>query len=387
MAALPSPVDVSRFSADPQPLRHHIPTHPLPRSRQQATQSNYRDISTTHLELDWTVDWQQRILRGAVTHHLVAKTDNVRKVILDSSYLTIQRCFLRSASSDDQGDSTKDLEFSLPAKRHPVLGSPLTISLPRPLARGDALRLVIEYATTDECTALGWLNASQTDSKRYPFVYSQCQAIHARSMIPLFDTPAVKATYSARVRSTLPVLLSARRTSPPLEDGVPEIDGREHQYEYDQPIAIPSYLIAIAGGELAFRSLGERTGIWAEPGMIERCEYEFREDAERMVRTAEELCGPYRWGRYDALVLPSSFPYGGMEIPQITFLTPALIVGDRSQVDVVAHEASHSWHVSPVLRLPLLFPLPLTDTPNTTDSSPTTHRATTFHATAGTASG
>ncbi|GAA5993250.1 hypothetical protein JCM10908_004532 [Rhodotorula pacifica] len=312
MAAIPSPVD-------------------------QATQSNYLDIESTDLQLDWTVDWSQRIVRGTATHTLKARKDGVDKVVLDTSYLAIKKCYLDSHKTDD-------LSFTLPAKRHPVLGSALTISLPSPLARNDEVTISIDYSTTDECTALGWLNSEQTDSKKYPFMYSQCQAIHARSLLPCMDTPAVKATYTARVKSTLPVLLSAQRTSPPLEDGVPPIDGTEHSYTWEQKIRIPSYLIAIAGGELAFRPLGKRTGIWAEPAKIAACAYEFEQDAERMVATAEELCGPYRWGRYDALVLPSSFPYGGMENPNMTFLTPALIVGDRSQVDVVAHEASHSWH-------------------------------------------
>ncbi|GAA5957633.1 hypothetical protein JCM8115_001380 [Rhodotorula mucilaginosa] len=314
MAAIPSPVD-------------------------QATQSNYLDIETTHLELDWTVDWSQRIIRGKATLHLRARSSSssVDKVVLDTSYLAIKTCSLV--------ENDKDLAFSIPPKRqHPVLGSALTISLPAPLQKGETVAISIEYATTDECTALGWLNAEQTDSKRYPFMYSQCQAIHARSLLPCMDTPAIKASYVARVKSTLPVLLSAQRTVPPLEDGVPEIDGTEHEYVWEQKIKIPSYLIAIAGGELAFRPLGKRTGIWAEPGKVDACAYEFEQDAERMVSTAEQLCGPYRWGRYDALVLPASFPYGGMENPNCTFLTPALVVGDRSQVDVVAHEASHSWH-------------------------------------------
>ena len=293
------------------------------------------------MELDWTVDWSQRIIRGKATLHLRARSSSssVDKVVLDTSYLAIKTCSLV--------ENDKDLAFSIPPKRqHPVLGSALTISLPAPLQKGETVAISIEYATTDECTALGWLNAEQTDSKRYPFMYSQCQAIHARSLLPCMDTPAIKASYVARVKSTLPVLLSAQRTVPPLEDGVPEIDGTEHEYVWEQKIKIPSYLIAIAGGELAFRPLGKRTGIWAEPGKVDACAYEFEQDAERMVSTAEQLCGPYRWGRYDALVLPASFPYGGMENPCLTFLTPALIVGDRSQVDVVAHEASHSWHVS-----------------------------------------
>ncbi|GAA5904016.1 hypothetical protein JCM5296_002508 [Sporobolomyces johnsonii] len=311
---------------------------PVPPSVDNATQSNFHDIRTTHLSLDWIVDWQQQIIRGSVTHSLTALKDGVDKVIFDSSYLSIKRCFVVA-----EGGQEEELTFDLP-KRHKSLGSALTVQLPKALKEGDKCELKIEYGTTDGCTALGWLTAEQTDSGKYPFLYSQCQAIHCRSLIPCQDTPSVKLTYSAVVYSTLPILLSARRTSPPPSAPQPVIDGTTHTYKFDQPIAIPSYLVAIAGGELAFKALGERTGIWAEPGVLDACAWEFEEDAEKIVKIAEELVTPYVWGRYDALVLPSSFPYGGMENPQVTFLTPALVVGDRSQVDVLAHECSHSWH-------------------------------------------
>ncbi|BGP27644.1 Leucyl aminopeptidase yscIV [Rhodotorula toruloides] len=309
----------------------------IPTPRDNATQSNYQDIRTTALDLEWNVDWQHRIIRGHVKHSLKAEKNGVDKLILDTSYLAIKRCHIPSSSHTD-------LSFSLPSKRHPNLGSALTITLPHALKKDEKLEVVIEYSTTDGCTALGWLEKEQTDSKKYPFMYSQCQAIHCRSLCPIMDTPAVKFPYTATVHSPLPILLSALRVSPPLEAPQPPIDGTLHMTKWHQPIAIPSYLLAIAGGEVAFRPLGERTGVWAEAGKVNACAREFQEDAERFIKTAEQLCGPYKWGRYDALVLPFSFPFGGMENPNMTFLTPALIVGDRSQVDVLAHEASHSWH-------------------------------------------
>ncbi|GAA5989171.1 hypothetical protein JCM11641_002547 [Rhodosporidiobolus odoratus] len=300
------------------------------------TQSNYRHVATKHLHLDWQVDWAQRIIKGSATHRMDVLQDGVDTAVFDSSYLSIKRCSL--AASPD-----KELSFDLP-KRHKAYGSALSIKLDRKYRKGETVEVVVEYATTDECTALGWLEKEQTDSGKYPFMYSQCQAIHCRSLIPIQDTPAVKLTYSAKVTSPLPILLSALRTSPPLGAKEAPIDGTPRVYEWEQRIAVPSYLVAIAGGELAFRKLGERTGIWAEPGVVEKCKWEFEEDAEKIVHIAEELLTPYVWGRYDALVLPASFPYGGMENPNMTFLTPALIVGDRSQVDVLAHECSHSWH-------------------------------------------
>ncbi|GAA5864072.1 hypothetical protein JCM8547_005126 [Rhodosporidiobolus lusitaniae] len=300
------------------------------------TQSNYQEIRTKHIALEWTVDWSQRIVRGTAIHTLSVLQDGTDKAAFDTSYLSIKRAYLAS-------DPSKDLSFSLPSKRN-VYGSALTVDLDRKYNSGDEVELVIEYATTDRCTALGWLEKEQTDSGKYPFMFSQCQAIHARSLLPCQDTSAVKLTYSARVTSTLPVLLSALRTSPPLGEPEPPIDGTSRTYEWNQPVPIPSYLIAIAGGELEFRSLGKRTGIWAEPGVVEKAKWEFEEDAEKIVNVLEDLLTPYSWGRYDALVLPASFPYGGMENPTLTFLTPALVVGDRSQVDVLAHECAHSWH-------------------------------------------
>ncbi|KPV73418.1 uncharacterized protein RHOBADRAFT_55163 [Rhodotorula graminis WP1] len=303
----------------------------------QATQSNYKDLYSTHIDLEWHVDWSQRCIRGSVTHHLEFARNGIDKVVLDSSYLAVKRAYLTSSPS-------RNLDFSLPSKRHPNLGSALTIKLDKPYNKGDKLELVIEYNTTDECTALGWLEAAQTDSGKYPFVYAQCQAIHARSLLPCFDTPAVKATYAATVHSTLPILLSALRISPPLDAPAPPIDGTVYTTTWAQKNAIPSYLIGIVGGELVFRALGERTGVWAQPGVIERAHWEFKEDTERMVTTAEKLLGPYRWGRHDQVILPASFPFGGMEAVNCVLLNPALIVGDRSQVDVVAHELAHFWH-------------------------------------------
>ncbi|GAA5967502.1 hypothetical protein JCM3765_004689 [Sporobolomyces pararoseus] len=300
-----------------------------------ATQSNYNDIRTNHLHLDWTVDFSQSFIRGSVVHSLVALKDKVNQVVFDSSFISIKKITLV------EGD--KELKWHLP-KRNKAMGSALKVELGKELNKGDKVDVKIEYSTTDECTALGWLTPEQTDSGKYAFLYSQAQAIHCRSMIPCQDTPSVKATYSAVVQSPLPILLSARRTSPPPSAPQPKIDGSLHTFKFEQPIAIPSYLIAIAGGELAFKSLGERTGVWAEPGMLDRAAWEFEEDAEKIVGLAEDIVTPYVWSRYDFLVLPASFPYGGMENANMTFLTPALVVGDRSQVDVLAHECAHSWH-------------------------------------------
>ena len=185
-------------------MLHEVADHPR---AQPATQSNYHDIVTEHLHLEWSVDWKEPLISGSVQHTMVAKKPT-SVAVFDSSYLDIKSVSTASGTA---------LTFDLPP-RHKVLGSALKVDLPHELKEGEKVEIIIEYSTTAECTALGWLTAEQTASKLYPFFYSQCQAIHGRSLIPLQDTPAVKATYSASVQSPLPILMSALGVSPSREE-------------------------------------------------------------------------------------------------------------------------------------------------------------------------
>lgn len=213
----------------------------------------------------------------------------------------------------------------------------MTITLGTTLSKGTKTKVTIEYATTQDCTACQWLEPSQTVGKKHPYLFTQCQAIHARSLLPCQDSPSIKLTYSANITAPLRAVMSA---VPAGE--YKHAAGDKTTFKFEQKQRIPSYLIALAVGNLEEREIGPRSSVWTEPEVMEAAAWEFV-DTENFIRTGEALLTPYDWGRYDLLVLPASFPYGGMENPCLTFVTPSLLAGDRSLVDVVAHEIAHSW--------------------------------------------
>jgi leukotriene-A4 hydrolase len=287
--------------------------------------SNPDQIRVRQLDLDCDVLFDQKILKGTAALEVDRRVESgAPPLILDTRGLQIQK--VEVAAGDRPYSETK---FALGAI-DPILGAPLTIEMPP-----SATKVRIQYSTSPEASALQWLDPGQTAGKKRPFLFTQSQAIHARSWIPLQDTPGVRMTYSARVRTPKDLLAVMSAANDPDAP-------RTGEYTFRQRAPIPSYLIALAVGDLQFRSMGNRTGVYAEPSVVERAAKEF-EDTEKMLKAAQELYGPYRWGRYDLLVLPPSFPFGGMENPGLTFATPTILAGDKSLVSLVAHELAHSW--------------------------------------------
>ena len=286
----------------------------------------------THLALEARVDFEKKAIEGTATLRFErpAGAPPDAPLVLDTRGLIIRSV----TTPDPDGAKSRDLlplPYTLGAD-DPVLGASLTIEAP-----ATSREVSVSYRTTERATALQWLSPKGTAGGKQPFLFTQSQAIQARSWIPLQDSPGIRITYEAKIDAPSDVMaVMSAETLATTRNGARNVTA----FRMDE--RIPSYLIALAVGDLEFRSLGPRTGVYAEPSVVEAAAKEFA-DTEWMVKTIEKSFGAYRWGRYDILVLPPSFPYGGMENPRLTFATPTVIAGDRSLVSLIAHELAHSW--------------------------------------------
>lgn len=278
--------------------------------------------------LDLTADFEARTLSGAATLDILGAA-GATEVVLDIRNLDIQ------AVTDAAG---QPLRFEIGAN-DAIKGQPLTVHFPA-FAADERRKITIRYATRPDAAALQWLTPAQTAGGQKPYLFSQGQAILTRTWVPTQDSPGIRQTYSARIvaRDDLTVVMSADHLTPEGEPAGPGL--KAWRFRMNNPI--PPYLMAIGVGDIAFAPFDERTGVWTEPSRLQAAARELQPTAE-MVDAAEKLYGPYRWGRYDLLVLPPSFPFGGMENPKLTFATPTIIAGDQSLVSLVAHELAHSW--------------------------------------------
>jgi len=283
------------------------------------TLSNYTDVWTSHIHLDVEVDFENKLIKGTATHS-IENPCHKTSIKFDSKHLDIL-----SVTLDDGEETTYEL-----GEYDELLGTALTVNI-----KPETKKVNIQYSTTNQTEALDWLSPVQTAGKKAPFMYTQGEAVLTRTWVPCQDTPGRRITYSANVKvpQGLLAVMSASNPTQKNEESV-------YSFEMNQPI--PTYLMAIAVGDLEFVAIDDRTGIYTEPSMLEASAYEFA-DMGKMVDAAEELYGKYQWERYDIIVLPPSFPFGGMENPRLTFATPTVIAGDRSLTSLIAHELAHSW--------------------------------------------
>ncbi|MDN3676365.1 M1 family metallopeptidase [Flavobacterium paronense] len=282
--------------------------------------SNPVEAVVKHLDLDIKVDFNTQTISGKASWQ-IDNSSKGNEIIFDENTLNISKVTL--------GDDEKETQFKL-GDSFEFHGKPLHITI-----EPNTTRVNIYYNTTKDGVALQWLKPEQTADKKKPFVFSQGESIWSRTWIPCQDSPSVRFTYNAKVTvpKDLIALMSAVNPKQKNNTGV---------YTFKQDKPIPSYLMAIAVGDVEFKSIDNRTGVYAEHSVINKAKWEFAE-LGKMVNAADKLFGPYRWGRYDVIVLPPSFPYGGMENPNLTFLTPTVLAGDRSLTSLLAHELGHSW--------------------------------------------
>lgn len=273
-----------------------------------------------HLELQVTVNFQKKIISGKAAWSIQPSGD-ANEIILDTRDLSIRKV--------TTGDEERATTFSFGPNSN-YLGKALHIKI-----TPATTKVNIYYSTSPNAAAIQWLSPQQTADKQYPFLFTQSEAILARTWIPCQDGPGIRFTYEADVK--VPVQLMAVMSA-----SNPQVKNEKGRYHFSMTQPIPSYLMALAVGDLRFQALSENTGVYAEPSMLEKAAWEFA-DIPKMVAAAERLYGPYRWDRYDVIVLPPSFPFGGMENPRLTFATPTVIAGDRSLVSLICHELAHSW--------------------------------------------
>ena len=283
------------------------------------TLSNADSVIFKHLDLDIAVSFDKKQISGKATWTIDNSAHKVSQARLDSWYLQI----------DSIQVDGKPVAHTMGAQV-PYLGKAIQVPI-----TADTKQVTVYYKTTDSAQGLQWLTPEQTFGKKKPYLYTQSESIYARSWIPCPDGPGIRYTYSARVTvpKGLMAVMSAENPQQLSDSGV---------YHYNMDIPIPAYLMALAVGDIAFHPIDSRTGVYTEPVMMDKAAWELA-DIGKMVTTAESLYGPYRWGRYDVLVLPPGFPIGGMENPKLTFSTPTIIAGDRSLVSLIAHELAHNW--------------------------------------------
>lgn len=296
------------------------PEIPMADEKDPHSYSQPEKAVVTHLDLDIKVDFATQQISGKAVWTINNRAKGP-EIIFDTRKLQIEKITL--------GDDEKPTTFTLD-KDAGYLGQALHVAID-----SGTQKLSIYYNSSKTADALQWLNPQQTSGKKQPFLFTQSQPILARTWVPCMDGPGIRFTYNATVSvpPNLMALMSAENPQTKTADGV---------YTFKQSHAIPSYLLALAVGDLAFKAIDHRTGIYAEPAMLDKAVWEFA-DMGTMTNAAEKLYGPYQWGRYNLLVLPPSFPYGGMENPNLTFVTPTVIAGDKSLVSLIAHELAHSW--------------------------------------------
>lgn len=290
----------------------------FPEGEKDHSSSNFEKAKCTHLDWTASIDFDKKIISGTAAWKF-QQVENTDEIIFDIKALNIKEVTIND----------KKIEYKI-RNGFQEEGQALVI----PIAKNDSL-VKITYETTAESEAIQWLEPEQTAGKKNPYLFTQCESIYARSLMPCQDAPANRITYNAHLQTPVGMMavMSAKNPTAKSADG---------KYNFEMELPIPTYLIALAVGDIEYKAINAQCGVYTEPIMLDKCAKEL-EDMPKMIAAAEKIGGPYRWGKYDVLVCPPSFPIGGMENPRLTFATPTIIAGDKSLVSLIAHELAHSW--------------------------------------------
>ena len=318
----------------------------------KSSYSNFDEILQKELDIDVSLDFEKKQMIGKMDVKYEILSSEIPKIILDLKGPEIVSVEYVEKDEDEEDLNVLPLtyEIDLENQYKDSLGTPLIISLEnieknspenhKKILESKTLLVRIKFITTEKCTGIQFLEKEQTYTKKYPFMFTQCEAIQCRSLFPVQDSPSVKSTYIVKtsIQSPLTFLFGGIKKTSYYDSNV-----KQNVTLFEQSIPIPSYLVAFVAGELEYGRISDRCGVWTEVGLCKKACNEFK-DAEKYIEIAEEyLDHPYEWKVYNLLVLPFSFPYGGMENPNLTFVTPALLAGDCSMSNVIGHEISHSW--------------------------------------------
>ena len=323
-----------------------------PNSEDISSYANFNDILQKEVDIDVSLDFDKRQMIGKMDVKYEILSSDIPKIILDlkGPEITSIEYIEKDEDEEDINNIPLTYEILTENKYKDSLGTPLIISLEniekkspeiyKKISESKSLIVRIQFITTEKCTGIQFLTKDQTYTKKYPFMFTQCEAIQCRSLFPVQDSPSVKSTYIVKTSIQAPLTFLFGGI---MKTKYYDCNSKQNISLFEQNIPIPSYLVAFVAGELEYGRISDRCGVWTEVGLCKKACHEFK-DAERYIQIAEEyLNHPYEWKVYNLLVLPFSFPYGGMENPNLTFVTPALLAGDCSMSNVIGHEISHSW--------------------------------------------
>eukprot|EP00927_Polykrikos_kofoidii_P049772 TRINITY_DN43785_c0_g1_i1.p1 TRINITY_DN43785_c0_g1~~TRINITY_DN43785_c0_g1_i1.p1 ORF type:complete len:623 (-),score=111.48 TRINITY_DN43785_c0_g1_i1:103-1971(-) len=293
--------------------------------------ANFHEIVVQHMDLAFDIDFNRHVFTGTATLKL-------RRLVPSCNILKLDVKGLRILGIRQEG--TNDALWLRLVSSVSELGDCLEVTLP-PGSADSPVVIIVAFETAPGAAAIQWLEPVQTAGGKHPLVFTQCQAICSRTLFPCQDTPSVKSSFTLTVTCPQPLVALGSGIRQDCSD---EASNGTNTFKFSQNVPVMAYLVAVICGSLEERSVGSRSSIWVESPVADAAQEEFQGVPDAFIGAAEKIVGSsYDWGRYDIALLPRSFIFGGMENPNMTFFSSALMTGDGSLLTTLAHEITHAW--------------------------------------------